>query len=63
MSFENKSIDELIRVAKAGLGFTLVASSKTADDIHRLRNAAAKSGAKITFINRPASGQSPDQPA
>ncbi|HSH87198.1 MAG TPA: hypothetical protein VK958_08130 [Methylophilus sp.] len=53
MSFENKPTDALIRIAKAGLGFTLVANSKTAEDIHQLANAAAESGAKITFIYKP----------
>lgn len=62
MSFENKSTDELIRVAKAGLGFTLVANSKTAEDIDQLKNAAAESGAKITFVFKPAADQTPSLP-
>jgi hypothetical protein len=32
------------------LGFTLIATGKTAEDIDQLANAAAESGAKITFV-------------
>lgn len=63
MSFEHKSTDELLRVAKAGLGFTLIANSKTAEDIHQLASAAAESGAKITFVYMPTADQSPHQAA
>jgi hypothetical protein len=61
MSFENKSTDELLRIAKAGLGFTLIATGKTAEDIDQLANAAAESGAKITFVYKPISKQTHDQ--
>jgi 3-keto-L-gulonate-6-phosphate decarboxylase len=54
MSFENKTTDELIRVAKAGLGFTLVADSKTADEVRKIASAAAESGAHIRFVMKSA---------
>ena len=61
MSFEHKSTDVLLRVAKAGLGFTLIADYKTPDDINQLADAAAESGAKITFIYKPTADQSSNQ--
>lgn len=53
MSFENKTTDELIRIAKAGLGFTLGTSTKSAEDLHQIADAAAQSGARITFTESP----------
>lgn len=50
MSFDNKSTDELIRLAKAGLGFTLSADCKSADDLRAIIDAAAEGGASISFI-------------
>jgi hypothetical protein len=43
------------------LGFTLIATGKTAEDIDQLANAAAESGAKITFVYKPISKQTHDQ--
>lgn len=53
MSFENKTTAELLRVVKAGLGFTMLSTSKTAEEIRKLTHAAIESGAKITFIDPP----------
>jgi hypothetical protein len=49
MSFETITTDELIRIADAGLGFTLRATSKPIEDLIRIANAAKNKGAKITF--------------
>lgn len=54
MSFENKTTDELIRVAKAGLGFTLVTDSKTAEEVSKIASAASESGAHIRFVMKSA---------
>lgn len=51
MSFENKTTAELLRIAKAGLGFSMISSNKTVDDINKINLAAIESGAKITFID------------
>jgi hypothetical protein len=50
MSFDNKSTDELIRLAKAGLGFSLSADCKSADDLRAIIDAAAEGGASISFV-------------
>jgi hypothetical protein len=49
MSFETITTDDLIRIANAGLGFTLRANSKPLDDLIRIAEAAKSHGAKITF--------------
>lgn len=49
MSFESMNTDELIRIANAGLGFTLRANSKSLDELIHIAEAAKNSGAKITF--------------
>ena len=51
MSFENKTTTELLRVVKAGLGFSLAINSKTAEDMKKLTHAAIESGAQITFFD------------
>jgi hypothetical protein len=51
MGFENKTTDELIRLAKAGLGFTVNKDKLSSDDIDKILSAAAEGGAKITFTN------------
>ncbi|MEZ0209696.1 MAG: hypothetical protein ACAH08_02005 [Methylophilus sp.] len=51
MSFENMTTDELIRIANAGLGFTLKANSKPLDDLIRIAEAAKNKGATITFTD------------
>lgn len=53
MSFENKSTDELIRIAQAGLGFTLNSMSISSEDLHKIASAAHKSGARVTIIHSP----------
>lgn len=50
MHFETIATDELIRIAHAGLGFKLSASSKPLDDLIRIADAAKDKGAKITLI-------------
>ena len=50
MSFDNKSTDELIRLAKAGLGFSLSPDCKSADDLRAIIDAAAEGGASISFV-------------
>jgi hypothetical protein len=49
MRFETITTDELIRIAHAGLGFTLSASSKPLADLLRIADAAKDKGATITF--------------
>jgi hypothetical protein len=51
MSFENKPTDTLIRIAKAGLGFTLNKNNISAEDLHRIITAATQGGAHITIVN------------
>lgn len=51
MGFENKTTDELLKIVRAGLGFTLNKNSMSAEDIDRIMRAAAESGAKITFTD------------
>ena len=53
MSFENKSTDELIRIAKAGLGFTLNSITLSPEDLHQIASAASQSGARINIIHTP----------
>lgn len=49
MRFETIATDELIRIAHAGLGFKLSASSKPLADLLRIADAAKDKGATITF--------------
>lgn len=51
MSFETRTTDDLIRIANAGLGFTLNATSKPMDDLIRIADAAREKGAKVTFTH------------
>lgn len=51
MGFENKTTDELLKIVRAGLGFTLNKNSMSAEDVERIMRAAAESGAKITFTD------------
>lgn len=51
MSFENKSTDELIKILKAGLGFTLDSVTISAEELHEIAEAACKSGAKVTIVH------------
>lgn len=51
MSFEHKTTPELLRIAKAGLGFSLLKNSKTAEDICQIVKAAAENGARITLVD------------
>jgi nickel-dependent lactate racemase len=53
MSFEDKSTDELIRIVKAGLGFTLDSVTSSAEELHEIAEAACKSGAKVMIIHTP----------
>lgn len=50
MSFDHKTIDELLRIIEAGLGLTLRSNSRSLEDIERIQAAATKSGATITWV-------------
>jgi hypothetical protein len=50
MSFEHKTTTELLRIVKAGLGFTLRTNQLSAEDLQQIQSAALKSGARITLI-------------
>lgn len=52
MTFDEKSTEELIRLAKAGLGFTLDPDSKPTEEIKKIIEAAFEGGATITFVPR-----------
>ena len=47
--FETRLIDDLVRIAAAGGGFKLDASTRRADDLVRIAAAASTKGAKIIF--------------
>jgi DNA replication protein len=47
--FELKHIDDLVRIAAAGGGFTLDASMKHTNDLVRIAAAASRTGTKITL--------------
>lgn len=49
MSFEFRTVDDLVRIARAGAGFVLDAGSRTTDDLVRIARAGADAGAKIVF--------------
>jgi hypothetical protein len=51
MGFENKTTEELVKIAEAGLGFTLNIENFSAADIDRIAKAASFSGAQVIFIN------------
>jgi DNA replication protein len=47
--FEQRQVDELIRIAAAGGGFALNAAMKQTDDLIRIAAAASGKGSRITF--------------
>jgi len=49
MSFENRSIDDLVKIAAAGGGFSLAATHKDTDDLIRIAAAGSEKGSRITF--------------
>lgn len=51
MSFDDKTAEELLRAANAGLGFTLNVNGIPAKHLLEITNAAAQSGAQITLID------------
>jgi hypothetical protein len=51
MSFDDRAIEELLRAAHAGLGFTLNVNGIPAKHLLEITNAAAQSGAQITLID------------
>lgn len=48
---EDKTTEELLIMANAGLGFTLNVNSLPAKELLEITNAAALSGAQITLID------------
>lgn len=55
MRFVHKSTDVLLRIAKAGLGFTLDAKYISAEALCQIVRAAAENGAHITVVDTRAS--------
>ncbi len=53
MSFEDKPTEQLIRIARAGLGFVLDQNSKSSEDVQKIMNAATFGGAIITLTDEP----------
>jgi hypothetical protein len=51
LTFDDKTTEELIKLAKAGLGFTLNTSKFDHDDLLEIKNAAAEGGAQIKLID------------
>jgi hypothetical protein len=51
MSFDDKTTEELLKAANAGLGFTLNVNGIPAKHLLEITNAAAQSGAQITLID------------
>jgi hypothetical protein len=51
MSFDNKTAEELLRIAQAGLGFTLNTDKVDPEVVLEVTNAGALSGAQITLID------------
>lgn len=47
--FDHMVTDDLIRIAFAGGGFTLKASTRSTDDLIRIAHAASSKGARVTF--------------
>jgi hypothetical protein len=50
MSFDHLPVSQLIRILKAGLGFTLNRRTKCQSDIEQLDRVSKTSGAQITWI-------------
>lgn len=50
-SLEDKTIEELLMMANAGMGFTLNVNSLPAKELLEITNAAALNGAQITLID------------
>ncbi len=51
MSFDDKPTEELIKLAKAGLGFTIDPDRKPPDQIKEIIHAAFEGGATISFVS------------
>lgn len=49
MSFETRTVDELVRIAAAAGGFTLDAGVRTTDDLVRIAAAARSKGTRLRF--------------
>jgi hypothetical protein len=47
--FENRQVEEVVRIAAAGGGFRVDASLKQTNDLVRIASAAATKGARIVF--------------
>ncbi len=51
MRFNHKPTDVLLRIAKAGLGFTLDTKYISAEALYQIAHAAAENGAHITVVD------------
>jgi DNA replication protein len=47
----SRTVDQLVRIAAAGGGFTLDAATKTVEQVVRIAAAASTKGAQITITN------------
>lgn len=48
--FEMRAVDEIVRIAGAGGGFRMDASSRSADDLWLIASAAARGKARVNFV-------------
>lgn len=51
MGFDNKPTEDLIKLAKAGLGFTIDPDRKPPEEIKQIIQAAFEGGATISFVS------------
>ena len=49
MSFENRSTDDLVKIAETGGGLRLTAAGRSTDDLIRIATAAGEWGTLVTF--------------
>jgi hypothetical protein len=49
MAIDDRTTDDLIRIAASGGGFMLAASRRTTDDLIRIAAAGSTKGARLTF--------------
>jgi DNA replication protein len=49
MSLQDRSTDDLVRIAEAGAGFKLDVAGRSAEDLIRIADAASSWGVLVTF--------------